>query len=75
MTQSIPFVLIPALACTPRMYESQIPALWQLGPVTLADHRKHDTMEGIARSILEQAPPRFALAGLSIRWVAISRSR
>lgn len=66
MTQSIPFVLIPALACTPRMYESQIPALWQLGPVTLADHRKHDTMAGIARSILEQAPPRFALAGLSM---------
>lgn len=66
MTQSLPLILIPALACTPRMYEEQVPALWQYGAVMIADHRKQETIEGIARSILEQAPPRFALAGLSM---------
>jgi pimeloyl-ACP methyl ester carboxylesterase len=40
--------------------------LWQFGPVTIADHRRHHTMAEIARSILASAPPRFALAGLSM---------
>ncbi|MFL5814092.1 MAG: alpha/beta fold hydrolase [Bdellovibrionia bacterium] len=66
MIQSTPVILIPALACTPQMYAEQIPALWQFGPVTIADHRKHETISEIARSILENAPPRFALAGLSM---------
>jgi pimeloyl-ACP methyl ester carboxylesterase len=66
MTLSMPVILLPALASTPQMYAEQIPALWQFGPVTIADHRRHDTMSEIARSILEQAPPRFALAGLSM---------
>jgi pimeloyl-ACP methyl ester carboxylesterase len=34
--------------------------------VTLADHTRDDTMAAIARRILETAPPRFALAGLSM---------
>jgi pimeloyl-ACP methyl ester carboxylesterase len=32
----------------------------------VADHRRDDTMEGIAKRILADAPPRFALAGLSM---------
>jgi pimeloyl-ACP methyl ester carboxylesterase len=32
----------------------------------VADHRRDDTMEAIARRILAAAPPRFALAGLSM---------
>lgn len=66
MIESTPIVLIPALACTPNMYEAQISALWKLGPVMIADHRKHDSISKIASSILEAAPPRFALAGLSL---------
>jgi pimeloyl-ACP methyl ester carboxylesterase len=34
--------------------------------VTVADHRRDDTMEAIARQVLETAPPRFALIGLSM---------
>jgi pimeloyl-ACP methyl ester carboxylesterase len=48
------------------MYEAQIAALWNFGPLLLADHRRHDSIAEIARSILEVAPPRFALAGLSM---------
>jgi pimeloyl-ACP methyl ester carboxylesterase len=63
---ALPVVLIPGLTCTPRLYADQIPALWQFGPVTVADHRRDDSMEGIARRILAATPPRFALAGLSM---------
>ncbi len=62
----LPVVLIPGLTCTARLYTEQIPALWQFGPVTIADHRRDDSMAGIARRILAAAPPRFALAGLSM---------
>jgi pimeloyl-ACP methyl ester carboxylesterase len=43
-----------------------IPALWPFGPVTVADHRRHNSMSEIAKSILESAPQKFALAGLSM---------
>jgi pimeloyl-ACP methyl ester carboxylesterase len=66
MTQSLPLVLVPGLTCTPLLYASQIPALWPFGPVTVADHRRDADMAAIAARILENAPPRFALAGLSM---------
>ena len=59
-------VLIPGLLCSARLYAAQIPALWPCGPVTVADHTRDDTMMAIARRILAAAPPRFALAGLSM---------
>jgi pimeloyl-ACP methyl ester carboxylesterase len=62
----LPIVLIPGLTCSARLYAEQIPALWRFGPVTVADHRRDDSMAGIARRILAAAPPRFALAGLSM---------
>ncbi|MGB7079483.1 MAG: alpha/beta fold hydrolase, partial [Xanthobacteraceae bacterium] len=51
---------------TARLYAEQIPALWRFGPVTVADHRRDDSMAAIARRILAAAPPRFALVGLSM---------
>jgi pimeloyl-ACP methyl ester carboxylesterase len=63
---SLPIVLIPGLTCTARLYAEQIPALWPFGPVTVADHRRDDSMAAIARRILGAAPQRFALAGLSM---------
>ena len=65
-TDGLPIVLIPGLTCTARLYAEQITALWPLGPVTIADHRRDDSMAAIARRILAAAPPRFALAGLSM---------
>ena len=64
--ESLPIILVPGLNCSARLYAEQIPALWQFGPVTVADHRRDDSMAGLARRILAAAPPRFALAGLSM---------
>jgi len=59
-------MLVPGLLVTARLYAEQIPALWRLGPETVADHTRDDSMAAIARRILADAPPRFALAGLSM---------
>jgi pimeloyl-ACP methyl ester carboxylesterase len=66
MAESLPVVLVPGLNCSPRLYAAQLPALWRFGPVTVADHTRDDIMARIAKRILETAPPRFALAGLSM---------
>jgi pimeloyl-ACP methyl ester carboxylesterase len=66
MTEALPTVLVPGLNCSARLYAEQIPALWRFGPVTVADHTRDDSMAAIARRILAAAPPRFALAGLSM---------
>ena len=66
MAQSLPLVLVPGLTCTARLYRAQIEALWQFGPVTVADHRRDDDVSAIATRILAEAPKRFALCGLSM---------
>jgi pimeloyl-ACP methyl ester carboxylesterase len=66
MAEPLPTLLLPGLAATARMYAAQIPLLWQFGPVMLADHRRDDSMAAIARRVLEHAPPRFRLLGLSM---------
>ena len=66
MPDSTPVLLVPGLNCSPRLYAPQLAALWGFGPVTVADHTRDDTMAAIARRILDTAPPRFALAGLSM---------
>lgn len=66
MSESLPVVLIPGLLDSARLYAAQIPELWRRGPVTVADHTRDDSMGAIARRILGSAPPRFALAGLSM---------
>jgi pimeloyl-ACP methyl ester carboxylesterase len=66
MAEPIPILLIPGLLCSPRLYAEQIPQLWRLGPVTIADHTRDDSMSAIAQRILASAPSRFALVGLSM---------
>ena len=66
MSDPLPILLIPGLLCSPRLFAEQIPALWAHGPVMVADHTRDASMADIARRILAQAPPRFALLGLSM---------
>ncbi|HEY4980756.1 MAG TPA: alpha/beta fold hydrolase [Pseudolabrys sp.] len=66
MAQSLPLVLVPGLLCSARLYGPQIAALWPCGQVAVADHRRDADMAAIAARILAAAPPRFALAGLSM---------
>lgn len=65
-TDSLPIVLIPGLTDSPRLYQAQLPALFRLGPVMVADHTRDDSIAGIASRVLRHAPPRFALAGMSM---------
>jgi pimeloyl-ACP methyl ester carboxylesterase len=66
MHEPLPSVLVPGLNCSARLYADQVPVLWRFGPVTVADHTRDDSMDAIAARILRAAPPRFALAGLSM---------
>ena len=66
MLDRMPVLLIPGLGCSSRIYEPVIGSLWRFGPVTVANHIRDDSMGAIARRILAEAPPRFALAGHSM---------
>ena len=59
-------VLIPGLACTSRLYEPQIAALSPGRSIIVADHTRDDSIRGIAARLLQDAPERFSLAGLSM---------
>src|SRR4051794_1861441 len=61
-----PIVLVPGLLCSSEIFAAQIPALWAFGPVTVASTLDGERIEEAAASILRDAPPRFALAGISM---------
>ncbi len=65
-TAAVHTVLIPGLLCSARLYDQLIPAVWSYGGVTVADTRRDSTMTGMARRLLDAAPDRFALVGLSM---------
>ncbi|MGW4033182.1 alpha/beta fold hydrolase [Streptomyces sp. NPDC004838] len=64
--EPLPLVLVPGMLCSPRLFAEQLPELWRYGSVTVADIRHDDSLPALARRILDGAPPRFALAGLSM---------
>jgi pimeloyl-ACP methyl ester carboxylesterase len=66
MDNTMPILLVPGLVSSSRIFAPVVPALWQFGPVTVANHIRDDSMGAIARRILTEAPPRFALAGHSM---------
>lgn len=66
MDNWMPILLVPGLVSSPRIFAPVVPALWRYGPVTIANHIRDDNMALIARRILAEAPPRFALAGHSM---------
>ena len=66
MDNTMPILLVPGLASSPRIFAPLAPALWRFGPVTVANHIRDASMGAIARRILAEAPPRFALAGHSM---------
>src|SRR3954467_2804079 len=66
MENTMPILLVPGLVSSPRIFAPVLPDLWRFGPVTVANHIRDDNMGAIARRILAEAPPRFALAGHSM---------
>lgn len=63
---TLPILMIPGLASSSRIYLPVLQAMWAFGPVTIANHLRDDSMDAIARRILAEAPPRFALGGHSM---------
>jgi pimeloyl-ACP methyl ester carboxylesterase len=61
-----PIVFIPGLICTAEVFAPQVAALWPYGSVTVASTLEGTTMAEIASAILDSAPPKFALAGISM---------
>jgi pimeloyl-ACP methyl ester carboxylesterase len=66
VNNTMPILLVPGLVSSPRIFAPVMPALWRFGPVTVANHIRDDNMGAIARRIVAEAPPRFALAGHSM---------
>ena len=62
----IPLVLLPGMMCDARLFSPQIAAFSTERAVQIAPLTQHKTMEALARSVLDTAPPQFALAGLSM---------
>ena len=63
---SEPLLLIPGLMCTAALFAPQVEAFAGGRQVIVADHTQSGSMAEVARQILAAAPPRFALAGLSM---------
>ena len=60
-------VLLPGMMCDERLWGPQIDGLrGQCRSITVGDISRSDSIESLARDVLEAAPPRFALAGLSM---------
>jgi pimeloyl-ACP methyl ester carboxylesterase len=66
MTDRIPFILVPSLLCTASVWGNQTNHLKDIAECFVPDTTRYDTMTAIAQSILHSAPPKFALAGLSM---------
>ena len=65
--KKMPLVMVPGLLCDAQLWHAQVEALADIAEVWIADHTRSDTMAGVARDVLADAPfPKFALAGLSM---------
>ncbi|PIV74614.1 MAG: alpha/beta hydrolase [Rhodobacteraceae bacterium CG17_big_fil_post_rev_8_21_14_2_50_65_11] len=61
-----PLVFVPGMMCDARLFVPQISVLSARCAVMVAALTGADSMAGLARRVLADSPPRFALAGLSM---------
>lgn len=66
MMNKIPLVLLPGLLCDAALWRGPIEEVRDLAEPRVADLTRDDSMTAMARRVLQEAPPRFALAGLSM---------
>ncbi len=66
MAGKIPLLLIPGLAGNKTMWQPQIRGLGDIADCWVAPLPAINDLGAIARFILNEAPPRFALAGWSM---------
>ncbi len=66
MADKIPLILLPALLNTEALWRHQTETLADIAEMRVDDLTGDDSIAGMAASVLETAPERFALAGLSM---------
>ncbi|MET0271207.1 MAG: alpha/beta fold hydrolase [Sphingomonas sp.] len=61
-----PLVLLPAMGCDGQLWARQIMDLAKLAHPEFGDLSQDDTLTAMAARVLAHAPPRFAVAGVSL---------
>ncbi|KQU45977.1 hypothetical protein ASG67_15290 [Sphingomonas sp. Leaf339] len=61
-----PLVLLPAMGCDGQLWARQIMDLAKLAQPEFGDLSQDDTLSAMATRVLANAPPRFAVAGVSL---------
>jgi pimeloyl-ACP methyl ester carboxylesterase len=62
----VPLLLLPGLLCDARLWRDQVAGLEDIAAIQVPDLSLDDSVSAIAARVLAAAPPRFALAGLSM---------
>ncbi|KUM42461.1 alpha/beta fold hydrolase [Pseudomonas sp. EpS/L25] len=65
-TPALPLVLLPGLLCDERLWATQAADLAAICPVLIPDLTRDASIAAMARRVLAEAPPRFALGALSM---------
>jgi len=66
MAPKTPLVLLPGLLCDAALWRGQVAGLADVADAAVADLTRDDSLAAMARRVLQAAPPKFALAGLSM---------
>jgi pimeloyl-ACP methyl ester carboxylesterase len=66
MTAKLPLILLPGLLCDAALWQYQLTALSEFAAPSVADLTGESSISDMASAVLAAAPPRFALAGLSM---------
>ena len=61
-----PLVFLPGMMCDARLFGPQMDTFSAHHPVMCIPINRHDSIEALAQEVLDFAPKRFALAGLSM---------
>ena len=65
-TKPMPLVLLPAMGCDGQLWARQIVDLGDIAHPELGDLSVDDTLSAMAARVLAHAPPRMAVAGVSL---------
>ena len=66
MATAAPLILLPGLLCDAALWTHQVGTLGDLVKVSVADLTRDRSVSEMARRVLDSAPERFSLAGLSM---------
>ena len=66
MARREPLILVPGLSCDDALWSAQRTDLADIADIRIADTLQDDSIAAMATRLLDNAPPRFAIAGLSM---------